>query len=171
MRIPASIFCFPLFLLSPRIGKKKEPRFLPDGWIKSLTLLGLFGFFGFASSLQATTERVNLYGTFGITDESGNSLATSSIIRVGVLNDATSTTTPLTDAQIASLLNGTQAEVRTNLDNLFATGKSTLWGSTTVNTVFNGSASAALSKTSTSVFAGNPIYILVFNTTDRKSVV
>jgi len=165
MRMPASIFYSLFFFLSPRIGKKKEPRFLTDGWIKSLTLSGLFGFFGFASSLQATTERVNLYGTFGITDESGNSLATSSIIRVGVLNDATSTTTPLTDAQIASLLNGTQAEVRTNLDNLFATGKSTLWGSTTVNTVFNGSARAALSKTSTSVFAGNPIYILVFNTT------
>ena len=165
MRVPASIFSFPFSFLSPRIGKKKEPRFLPGGWIKSLTLSGLFGFFGFASSLQATTERVNLYGTFGITDESGNSLATSSIIRVGVLNDATSTTTPLTDAQIASLLNGSQAAVRTNLDNLFATGKSTLWGSTTVNTVFNGSARAALSKTSTSVFAGNPIYILVFNTT------
>ena len=165
MRMPASIISFPFFFLSPRIGKKKGPRFLPDRWIKSLTLLGLFGSFAFTPSLQATTERVNIYGTFGITDESGNSLATSSIIRVGVLNDATSTITPLTDAQIASLLNGTQAQVRTNLDNLFATGKSTLWGSTTVNTVFNGSAAAFLSKTSTSVFAGNPIYILVFNTT------
>jgi hypothetical protein len=169
MGMSAAIFSFHSFFLSPRTGKKKAPRFLPDGWLKSLALLGLLGSFGFAPSLQATTERVNIYGTAGITDESGNSLTTSSIIRVGVFNNASSTTTPLTDAQIASLLNGTQAAVRTNLDNLFATGKSTLWGSTTVNTVFNGSAIAALSKTSTSVFAGNPIYILVFNTTSITS--
>jgi hypothetical protein len=158
----ASFFSFQSFFLFPGTGKKKSPRFLPDRWIKSLSLLVLFGF---TSSLQATTERINISGTAGITDESGNSLATSSIIRVGVFNDATRTTTPLTDAEIGSLLNGTQAAVRTNLDNLFAASKSTLWGSTTVNTVFNGSATAPLSKTSTSVFAGNPIYILVFNTT------
>jgi len=150
------------FFLIEKVRKKKGLSFLSDGWLKSLALLG---FLGFASSLQATTERINIYGTAGIADESGNSLATSSIIRVGAFNNATSTTTPLTDAEIGSLLNGTQAQVRTNLDNLFATGKATLWGSTTVNTVFNGSATAALSKTSTSVFAGNPIYILVFNTT------
>ena len=119
---------------------------------------------GMTSSLHAI-EKVTITGTAGIANESGNSLATSSIIRVGVLNDATSTTTPLSEAQIASLLNGTQAEVRTNLDNLFATGKSTLWGSTTVNTVFNGAAIANLTKPSTTVFDGNPIYILVFNTT------
>jgi len=161
----SSILSWYSFFLSPKIRKKKGPNFLPDGSIKSLALLGLFGYFGFASSLQATTERVNISGTAGITDESGNSLTTSSIVRVGVFNDATRTTTPLTDTEIGNLLNGTQAAVRTNLDNLFAASKSTLWGSTTVNTVFNGSATAPLSKTSTSVFAGNPIYILVFNTT------
>ena len=122
------------------------------------------GLLGMTSSVQAI-EKVTITGTAGIADESGNSLATTSIIRVGVFNNATSTTTPLTDAEIGSLLNGTQAQVRTNLDNLFATGKATLWGSTTVNTVFNGAATASLTKTSTTVFDGNPIYILVFNTT------
>ena len=164
MRMPASIFCFPFFFLSPRIGKKKGSlfsSFLGD-CIKAIGMV--IGLLGMTSSLQAI-EKVTITGTAGIANESGNSLATSSIIRVGVLNDATSTTTPLTDAQIASLLNGTQAEVRTNLDNLFATGKPTLWGSTTVNTVFNGAAIANLTKTSTTVFDGNPIYILVFNTT------
>ena len=164
MRVPASIFSFPFFFLSPRIGKKKGSlfsSFLGD-CIKAIGMV--IGLLGMTSSLQAI-EKVTITGTAGIANESGNSLATSSIIRVGVLNDATSTTTPLTEAQIASLLNGTQAEVRTNLDNLFATGKPTLWGSTTVNTVFNGSATANLTKTSTTVFDGNPIYILVFNTT------
>ena len=124
----------------------------------------MIGLLGMTSSLQAI-EKVTITGTAGIADESGNSLATSSIIRVGAFNNATSTTTPLTDSEIGSLLNGTQAQVRTNLDNLFATGKATLWGSTTVNTVFNGAATASLTKTSTTVFDGNPIYILVFNTT------
>ena len=164
MGMPASIFCFHCFLLSPRIGKKKGSLFssLAGDCIKAIGMV--VGLLGMTSSLQAI-ELVTIAGTAGIANESGNSLATSSIIRVGVLNDATSTTTPLTDAQIASLLNGTQAQVRTNLDNLFATGKATLWGSTTVNTVFNGSAFASLTKTSTTVFDGNPIYILVFNTT------
>ena len=135
---------------------------MPAGWIKSLAFLGLLGL---TSSLHATTERINIYGVAGIGDESGSSLATTSIIRVGAFNDATSPTTPLTDAEIASLLNGTQGEVRTNLDTLFAIGKPTLWGSTTVDTVFNGSATAGLNKTSTTVFSGNPIYFLIFNTT------
>ena len=164
MRMPASIFCFPFFFLSPRIGKKKGSLFssLLGDCIKDFGMV--IGLLGMTSSLQAI-ELVTIAGTAGIANESGNSLATSSIIRVGVLNSATSTTTPLTEAQIASLLNGTQAEVRTNLDNLFATGKPTLWGSTTVNTVFNGSAFVNLTKNSTTVFDSNPIYILVFNTT------
>ena len=164
MRMPASIFCFPFFFLSPRIGKKKGSLFSSflGNCIKAIGMV--IGLLGMTSSLHAI-EKVTITGTAGIANESGNSLATSSIIRVGVLNDATSTTTPLTDAQIASLLNGTQAQVRTNLDNLFATGKPTLWGSTTVNTVFNGSAFVNLTKTSTPVFDSNPIYILVFNTT------
>ena len=162
--MPASIFCFPFFFLSPRIGKKKGSLFssLLGDCIKAIGMV--IGLLGMTSSLQAI-EKVTITGTAGIADESGNSLATSSIIRVGVLNDATSTTTPLTDDQIASLLNGTQAEVQISLNNLFATGKATLWGSTTVNTVFNGAATASLTKTSTAVFDGNPIYILVFNTT------
>ena len=135
---------------------------MPAGWIKSLAFLGLLGL---ASSLEATTEKINIYGSVEVADESGNSLATSSIIQVGTFNNSMNTTTALTDAEIASLLNGTQAQVRTNLDALFAAGKPTLWGSTTVNTVFNGIASAYLDKTSTTVFAGNPVYILVFNTT------
>ena len=162
MALHGGILSWHSFFLLKKMRKKKGLSFLLGGRVKSLALLGLFGF---VSSVQATTERVNILGTAGIADESGNSLATSSIIRVGALNNATSTTTPLTDTEIASLLNGTQVQVRSNLDTLFATGKSTLWGSTTVNTVFNGTATAALSKTSTSVFAGNPIYILVFNTT------
>jgi len=164
MRMPASIFCFPFFFLSPRIGKKKGSLFssLLGDCIKAFGMV--IGLLGMTSSLQAI-ELVTIAGTAGIANESGNSLTTSSIIRVGVLNDATSTTTPLTEAQIASLLNGTQAEVRTNLDNLFATGKPTLWGSTTVNTVFNGSAFVNLTKNSTTVFDSNPIYILVFDTT------
>ena len=164
MAMSASVFSFHSFFLSPRIGKKKTCLFfslLGDG-IKAIGMV--IGLIGMTSSLQAI-EKVTIAGNAGIADASGNSLANSSIIRGGVLNDSTSTTTPLTDAQIASLLNGTQAEVRTNLDNLFATGKSTLWGSTTVNTVFNGNAIANLTKTSTTVFDGNPIYILVFNTT------
>jgi len=164
MVMSASVFSFHSFFLSRRIGKKKTCLFsslLGDG-IKAIGMV--IGLLGMTSSVQAI-EKVTIAGNTGIADESGDQLATSSIIRVGVLNDSTSTTTPLTDAQIASLLNGTQAEVRTNLDNLFATGKSTLWGSTTVNTVFNGNAIANLTKTSTTVFDGNPIYILVFNTT------
>ena len=130
---------------------------MPAGWIKSLAFLGLLGL---ASSLEATTEKINIYGSVEVADESGNSLATSSIIQVGTFNNSMNTTTALTDAEIASLLNGTQAQVRTNLDALFAAGKPTLWGSTTVNTVFNGIASAYLDKTSTTVFAGNPVFPL-----------
>ena len=123
-------------------------------------LLGLL----FVSSLQAV-EKVTITGTAGIADESEGSLTTTSIIRVGVFNNAISATTPLTVSEIGNMLNGTQAQVRANLDNLFATGKATLWGSTTVNTVFNGAATASLTKTSTTVFGGNPIYVLVFNST------
>ena len=164
MRMSVPVLSFYSFSLSPRIGKKNGSLFfsLLGDCIKAIGIV--IGLLGMTSSLQAI-EKITITGTGGIADESGNSLTTSSIIRVGVLNVSTNTTTPLTDAQIASLLNGTQAEVRTNLDNLFATGKSTLWGSTTVNTVFNGAAIANLTKTSTTVFDGNPIYILVFNTT------
>ena len=160
----ASFFSFLSLFLSPSTGKEKGSLFSSflGNCIKATGVV--IGLLGMTSSLQAI-ELVTIAGTAGIANESGNSLATSSIIRIGVLNDATSTTTPLTDAQIASLLNGTQTQVRTNLDNLFATGKPTLWGSTTVNTVFNGSAFVNLTKTSTTVFDGNPIYILVFNTT------
>jgi hypothetical protein len=160
-----SIFKAPFFFLSPKMRNKNWnclSSFFSGDSIKAIGMM--IGLLGMTSSLEAI-EKVTISGTAGIADESGNSLATTSIIRVGVFNNATSTTTPLTDAEIVSLLNGTQAQVRTNLDNLFATGKATLWGSTTVNTVFNGSAFASLTKTSTAVFDGNPIYILVFNTT------
>jgi len=159
-----SIFKVPFFFLSSKMWKQKRIFILsfPRDCIKAIGMV--IGLLGMTSSLQAI-EKITISGTAGIADESGTSLATTSIIRVGVFNDATSTTTPLTDAQIANLLNGTQAQVRTNLNALFATNKATLWGSTTVNTVFNGSGQASLSKTSTTVFDGNPIYIVVFNTT------
>ena len=162
MRSLRFVFMSDSLFLFKNMNKNKRLRFLTGGWAKSLGLLGLLSC---ASPLQATTERVNIYGSTGIANESGNSLTTTSIIRVGVFNNSTNTTAPLSDAEIGSLLNGTQAQVRTNLDALFATNKATLWGSTTVNTVFYGSATAGLSKTSTTVFDGKPIYILVFNTT------
>lgn len=124
----------------------------------------LWGLFS-ASTLQATVNNINITGAAGIANETGSSLALDSIIRVGTFNDTTTTTTRLSDAAIVNLLTGTQAQVRANLDALFAANKVTLWGSTTVGTVFGSSPIAVLSKSNTSVFAGNPIYILVCNTT------
>ena len=124
----------------------------------------LWGLF-FASTLQAALNNINITGEAGIANASGNSLALNSIIRVGTFNDTTNTTTRLSDAAIVNLLTGTQAQVRANLDALFATNKVTLWGSSTVGTVFGSSPIAVLNKTNTTVFAGNPIYILVCNST------
>jgi hypothetical protein len=119
----------------------------------------------FTSSLQAANESVTIGHDVGIRDVSGSQLLTNSIIRVGVFNNATNTNNPLTTTEIASLLNGTQTEVRNNLNALFATNKATYWGNTTVKSLFNTNTLVKLTKTSTPVFATNVIYTLVFNTT------
>jgi hypothetical protein len=159
--MPSSICTFRSFFLFKKAERTRRVTFLPAGWIKSLAFSGLLGL---ASSLHATTEQINIYGSVAVLDANGADLAPSSIILVGSFNNEVIPTTPLADGEIASLMNGNLGTVRTNLNALFGTGKPTLWGSTTVNTVFDGVAFASLSKTSTTVFAGNPIYILVFNT-------
>jgi len=127
----------------------------------------VIGLLGMTSTLWGA-ELVNLSGgspPTSMTSEGGTTLANSCIIQLGVFNDEASTSTPLTTGQIANLLDGNQAQVRQNLENLFGAGKPTLWGSSTVGTIFTGAGSDSLSATSTGVFAGNPIYVLVFNST------
>jgi len=127
----------------------------------------VIGLLGMTSTLWGA-EIVNLSGgspPTSMTSEGGTTLANSCIIQLGVFNDEASTSTPLTTGQIATLLDGNQAQVRQNLENLFGAGKPTLWGSSTVGTIFTGAGSDSLSATSTGVFAGNPIYVLVFNST------
>ncbi|NDH69565.1 MAG: hypothetical protein EBY22_17065, partial [Gammaproteobacteria bacterium] len=151
---------FGSLLSIPKKRKKKITlAFLRSGWIKSLTLLVLLPF---TSSLQAANESVTIGHDVGIRDVSGSQLLTNSIIRVGVFNNATNTNNPLTTTEIASLLNGTQTEVRNNLNALFATSKATYWGNTTVKSLFNTNTLVKLTKTSTPVFATNVIYTLVF---------
>ena len=167
MPLSSSVISFFSFFPSPRIGKKKTCLFflfLGD-CIKAIGML--VGLLGLTSRLWGA-EIVNLSGgspPTSMTSEGGTTLADSCITQLGVFNDEASTSTPLNSAQIATLLDGTQAQVRQKLDNLFGSGKATLWGSTTVGTVFTGAASDSLSATSTGVFAGNPIYVLVFNST------
>lgn len=164
MAMSASVFSFHSFFLSRRIGKKKTCLFsslLGDG-IKAIGMV--IGLLGMTSTLRGD-EVVSVFGALTMTSESGASLADNSIIQLGVFNDSNNPSTPLTTTEIGDLLNGSQSQVRTNLENIFGGGRSTLWGSTTVSTVFTGASTATLNQTSTTAFAGNPIYILVFDTT------
>ena len=124
----------------------------------------VIGLLGMTSTLRGD-ELVSVFGALTMTSESGASLAGTSIIQLGVFNDSNNPNTPLTTTEIGNLLNGSQSQVRTNLENIFGSGRSTLWGSTTLSTVFTGSATANLNQTSTTAFAGNPIYILVLDST------
>lgn len=108
-------------------------------------------------------EQVKLLGNsdYGLTGENGDSLANNSLIRVGSFGS-------LSDAEIADLLSGDLATVRSNLNALFVTGQAAstnkLWGSTTYGTVFN-TGLATLNRASTANFEGFPVYVLVFNST------
>jgi hypothetical protein len=160
----ASIFSFHSFFLSPRIRKKKGSliSLLSGDCIKAIGMV--IGLLGMTSTLRGD-ELVSVFGALTMTSESGASLAGTSIIQLGVFNDSNNPNTPLTTTEIGNLLNGSQSQVRTNLENIFGSGRSTLWGSSTLSTVFTGAATANLYQTSTTAFAGNPIYILVLDST------
>ena len=120
-----------------------------------------------AEKVSVSGALSNLAGGVPLTDESGVDLDTSWIIRVGAFNNSVSPyTTPLSDAQISALLTGSISDVRTKLNNVFGAGKPTLWGSTDVQAVFyDGAYLSELSNTSSTIFAGNPVYVLVCNST------
>jgi hypothetical protein len=102
-------------------------------------------------------ESINLIGSYGITDAAGTSLPANCLIRVGSFGG-------ISDREIAELLSGDLATVRSNLNTLFSVGSNSLWGSTTVNAVFlNGQ--ATLNRASTLQFGSRPVFVLVFNGT------
>jgi len=120
-----------------------------------------------AEKVSVSGALSNLAGGVPLTDESGADLDPSWIIQVGAFNNSTSPyTTPLSDAQISALLTGSISDVRTNLNNVFGAGKPTLWGSTDVQAVFyDGAYLSELSNTSSAIFAGHPVYVVVCNST------
>ena len=140
------------------IGTARHPLHLLSFLLSLSTILLVL----LSSNAQAI-ERVALTGggDYGVADAEGGALANNSIIRVGSFAG-------LTDAQIGALLQGNLATVRSNLNTYFAAGQAVstnkLWGSTTVNTVFN-TGLANLNRASTANFEGFPVFVLVFNDT------
>jgi hypothetical protein len=132
-----------------------------------LPMLGAVSSLHAAEKVSVSGALSNLAGGVPLTDESGDDLDPSWIIQVGAFNNSASPfTTPLNDAQILALLTGSVSGVRDNLNNVFGAGKPTLWGSTDVQAVFyDGAYLSELRNTSSTIFAGNPVYVLVCNST------
>ena len=132
-----------------------------------LPMLGAVSSLHAAEKVSVSGALSNLAGGVPLTDERGDDLDPSWIIQVGAFNNSASPfTTPLNDAQILALLTGSVSGVRDNLNNVFGAGKPTLWGSTDVQAVFyDGAYLSELRNTSSTIFAGNPVYVLVCNST------